>query len=106
MSLIIENTYKLLDVLDNSDVIKNITYYKERLYNNKEILSLVEKYNKEDNIDKKVEIKKILYNNSDYKKYMDCYNELSYIILRVNNKYKEYTNTRNCINNGSNNESN
>jgi len=31
MSEIIEKTYNLLDVLDNSEVIKNLTYYKNKL---------------------------------------------------------------------------
>ena len=41
-----------------------------------------------------MDIKKELFSNDDYKEYMKLYNELSMIILRINSKYKEYTNTK------------
>lgn len=94
MSDIIEKTYKLLDTLDNSDLIKDLTYYKSKLSNNEEVLSLVKRINNETNSELKVKLKKELYNNSDYKHYIDSYNELYYIVLRINKKYAEYTNTK------------
>lgn len=99
MSLIIDKTYKLLDTLDKSDVVKKLMYYKERLLQDEEVLSLVNKINNEDKIDIKIKLKQVLYNNSDYKNYMDAYNELYYIVMKINNKYREYTNTRDngCI---------
>ena len=96
MSEIIEKTYKLLDTLDNSEVIKKLTRYKKILNQDEEVLSLVKKYNKEENITKKLALKKELYNNINYKNYMESYNELSLIILKINKKYKEYTNTLEC----------
>jgi len=98
MSEIIEKTYKLLDTLDNSEVIKKLTKYKEKLSQDEEVLSLVKKINNEDNLQVKLELKKQLYNNQDYKNYMDAYNELFYIVLKINKKYAEYTNTKegNC----------
>ena len=41
MSDIIENTYKLLDALDNSDLIKNLTNAKKKLEQNSQIISLI-----------------------------------------------------------------
>ena len=38
MSEIIEKTYNLLDTLDNSDLIKKLTYYKNKLSKNNYIL--------------------------------------------------------------------
>ena len=94
MSEIIEKTYKLIDTLDESDLIKKLTYYKEKLSSNKEVLSLVKKINKENNNEIKISLKKKLYNIDDYKNYMKYYNELYYIILKINKKYSEYTNTK------------
>lgn len=97
MSLIIEKTYELLDVLDNSNLIKTLTISKEQLLKDKYLLSLIKKYQEETNNEKKIMIKKELYNNKIYKDYIDSYNELSYIVLKINNKFKSYTNTKNCI---------
>jgi cell fate (sporulation/competence/biofilm development) regulator YlbF (YheA/YmcA/DUF963 family) len=100
MSEIIEKTYKLLDVLDNSEVIQKLTQYKEKIQQDEEVLSLVKKINNEDNPEIKVELKKKLYSNISYKNYIDAYNELFYIVLKINKKYAEYTNTKenNCHN--------
>jgi len=97
MSLIIEKTYNLLDVLDNSELIKKLTSSKEKLQKDDKVLSLIKEINKELNNKIKIELRKELYNNKNYKDYMDSYNELSYIILKINNKFKEYTNTKGCI---------
>ena len=94
MSEIIEKTYKLLDTLDNSEVIKKLTKYKEVIKQDEEVLSLVKKINNEDNPEIKVELKKKLYSNTVYKNYIDAYNELFYIVLKINKKYAEYTNTK------------
>ena len=98
MSEIVEATYKFLDNLDNSDIIKNITKYKHNLLNNKDILSKIDKIKKEKDNNKLIIGRKEIYNNDDYKIYMKYYNELSLIIMQINKKYKEYTNTKehNC----------
>ena len=97
MSEIIEKTYSILDALDNSEVIKKLTLYKNKINQDEEVLSLVKKYNNEDNLTKKIELKKQLYNNNDYKEYMEAYNELFLIVLKINKKYAEYTNTKEGI---------
>jgi len=97
MSEIIEKTYKLLDTLDNSEVIKKLTKYKKKLQNDVEVLSLVKRINKEVNPETKIELRKKLYDNNDYKNYMDAYNELNYIVMKINKKFAEYTNTKECI---------
>ncbi len=98
MSEIINNTYKLLDILDKSSLIKNLTKYKTRLLNNNEILNKIKDTKKEKNTDKLILKRKELYSNNDYKMYMKYYNELSLIILKINHKYHIYTNTKehNC----------
>lgn len=97
MSEIIEKTYKLLDTLDNSEVIKKLTKYKKILMQDEEVLSLVKIVNNEHDLTKKVELKKELYKNINYQKYMEAYNELFYIVLKINKKYAEYTNTKEGI---------
>ena len=77
----IYKTYKLLDALDNSEVIKKLTQYKEKLKQDEAVLSLVKQYNNEEDTTKKIHIKKQLYNNENYKNYMEAYNELNYIVL-------------------------
>ena len=98
MSPIIEYTYKLLDTLDNSNLIKQLTKYKNKLLNNKDILDKINQVKEEKDNNKKIKLKKELYQNNDYKMYMKYYQELSLIVLKINKKYNEYTNTRghNC----------
>ena len=98
MSEIIEKTYKLLDTLDNSEVIKKLTQYKEKLQQNKEVLSLVKKINNEEKPEIKIALRKKLYSIDDYQKYMESYNELNIIVMKINKKFMEYTNTKegNC----------
>lgn len=93
MSEVIEQTYKLLDTLDNSSLIKNLTKYKNRLLNNNEILLKIKNTQKEKDNNKLISLRKELYNNNDYKMYMKYYQELSFIVLKINKKYAEYTNT-------------
>ena len=96
MGIIIDKTYQFLDVLDSSDLIKNLTKYKNKLLNNPELLKNITTVKKETDTAKIITGRKSIYANEDYKIYMKCYSELSYLILKINNKYKEYTSTHNC----------
>ena len=98
MSDIINATYNFLDSLDNSDIIKNITIYKNKLLTNKDLLSRINKIKNEKDDNKLIIGRKEIYENNDYKMYMKYYNELSLLVMKINNKYKEYTNTskHNC----------
>ena len=98
MSEIIDKTYKLLDTLDNSSLIKNLTKYKNRLLNNNKVLKQIEDIKKEKDTNKLILLRKELYKNNDYKMYMKYYQKLSFIILKINKKYAEYTSTKehNC----------
>ena len=98
MSEIIDKTYKLLDTLDNSSLIKNLTKYKNNLLKNNLVLKQIEDIKKEKDPNKLISLRKELYKNNDYKMYMKYYQELSFIILKINKKYAEYTSTRehNC----------
>ena len=91
MNDIMDKTYKLIDVLDSSDIINNLTFYKERIINNNEIQLLIDKGNNTDDDYLKRDIKIKLYKYDDYKKYMDNYNELMYIVMDINNRMKSLT---------------
>ena len=96
MSDIIAKTYLLLDTLDNSELIKKLTKYKNNLLSNPQILSQIANIKKETNKESIISKRKELYQNNDYKMYMKYYNELYFIILKINKKYSEYTNTMEC----------
>ena len=98
MSDIVEATYVFLDSLDNSEIIKNITKYKNKLLKNKDLLFKINIVKNETDNNKKIIGRKEIYDNDDYKTYMKYYNELLLIVMSINKKYKEYTNTysHNC----------
>lgn len=96
MNEIINATYNFLDTLDNSDLIRELTKYKNNLLNNKDILAKISNTKSLKDDLKIIESRKEIYENNDYKMYMKYYNELSLIIMQINQKYKEYTNTFNC----------
>lgn len=100
MSEIIEKTYKLLDALDNSHLIKDLTISKEKLQKNNHLLSLINKYQKESQPEQKINLKKEIYLDKDYQTYIKCYNELSYLVIKINNQYHKYTNTKENTNKG------
>ena len=98
MTEIITATYNLLDTLDNSLLIKNLTKYKQKILKNKELLSLISDIKEEPNKTILIEKRKKIYQNNDYNMYMKYYNELSFLILKINKKYAEYTKVKehNC----------
>ncbi len=97
MNNIMTKTYELIDVLDSSDIIKNIELYKNRVLSNNELLELINKGN-DNSIDKYalMDIKHRLYKNSDYKNYIDNYNKLFYIVMDINNRFNKLTSDKVC----------
>lgn len=96
MHKIIIKTKELIEILDNSDLIKELKYNKNRLLDDKLLLDKIQEYRNENDDLKKLEIKKELYKNSYYKRYNECYNELSLIVLKINKIFSKITNTRVC----------
>ena len=96
MNNIIKKTYILIDQLDNSDIIKNITIYKDKIMNNKEIRELLDKAKDIDDEYILYDIKRQLYRYNDYKEYMHYYNELNYIVMDINSRFKKLTNNSIC----------
>ena len=96
MNEIMEKTYDLIDELDASDIIKNITFYKTKIMNNDDIRELINKGN--NTLDDYVimDLKKRLYKYDEYKNYMDNYNKLMYIVMDINNRLNKIINNKNC----------
>ena len=93
---VIKKTFELIDVLDDSDIIKNITKYKGIIENNSELKKLIDKGNS--TLDKYVlmDIKNRLYKVDEYREYMHYYNELMYTVMDINSRYKSIINERSC----------
>lgn len=98
MDNVILKTKKLIEVFDSSELIKNLDYYKNRVINNKNIMDMINKYNNSNDEYEKIYIKKDIYKYDDYNLYMKYYNELFYYVLKINNKFRSFTNERGCTN--------
>jgi len=96
MDNVIQKTKKLIEVFESSELIKNLDNYKNKIINNKDIMSLINKYNSSNDEYEKLAIKKDIYKYDCYNLYMKYYNELFYYVLKINNKYRSYTNERRC----------
>ena len=94
MSQIIDATYRFLDSLDNSELITNLTKYKNKLLKDKSLLKEISKIKNISDSKTIIEKRKHIYDNNDYKMYMHYYQELSFVILKINKKYASYTSTR------------
>ena len=97
MNDIIVKTYNFIDTLDNSSLVKELLDSKKKLLTNQEVITLVEKFNQEEDLTKLISIKSKLFKIEEYKKYFDNYNKLSNYILKISNQYKKYTSTKVCI---------
>ena len=98
MDNVLQKTKKLIEVLDSSNLIKNLDYYKNKVISNKEIMVLINKYNNSNDDYEKISLKEKIYKYEEYNLYMKYYNELFYYILKINNKLKKYTEARGCNN--------
>ena len=93
---IINKTYELIDVLDNSFLIKELIFYKDKIINNKELGNLIDKGNRELDDYVLMSIKRELYKYEEYRKYQELYNELNFIVMEINSRYKKLFNERMC----------
>ena len=91
MNDIMNKTFEFLDTLDNSDIIKNLTIYKNKILKNKEIQELINKGNNTSDKYLLMDIKRKLYKYDDYVQYMKYYNELMYIVMDINSRFKKIT---------------
>ena len=98
MDNVITKTKELIEVIDSSELIKNLDYYKNKIIFNNDIMSLIDRYNNSSDEHEKIFIKEKIYKYDDYKSYMKYYNELFYYVLKINSQFKKYNNDRGCVN--------
>lgn len=96
MDDVIKRTKELIQVLEGSDLIRNLERYKARIMVKKNLLELIYKYNNSFDDYEKLSLKKEIFKDSDYTEYMKYYNELFYYVLKINQKFKSYTKEGSC----------
>ena len=94
---IIKKTFEFIDMLDESVMIKNLSYYKDIIENNDELIELIHQGNNTNDQYKLLDIKNKLYQYSEYKRYMHYYNELMYIVMDINSRYKKLIGKGSCF---------
>ena len=93
---IMNKTYELIDALDESELIKDLTFYKNKILSNKVLCDLIDKGNKEKDEYILMSIKRDLYKYLEYREYMRLYNELLFLVIDINGRYKALFNDRMC----------
>lgn len=89
MNEIMQKTYELIDVLEDSDLIRDMSMYRDRVMKDENLSALIGKGNSTDDEYVLLDIKRKLYRNKDYKNYMDKYNELMYLVMDINYRYSK-----------------
>lgn len=96
MNEIMKKTYELIDVLEDSELVKDIGMYREKIMSNRELSSLIQRGNLVDDEYVLLDIKRKLYKNGDYKGYIDKYNELMYLVMDINYRYSKLLGKGSC----------
>lgn len=93
---IINKTYELIDVLDSSSLIRDLTFYKNKILSNEQLCGLINRGNSEKDEYVLMGIKRELYNYEEYKRYNELYSELNFIVMEINSRYRSLFNERKC----------
>ena len=97
MNEIMKKTYELIDVLESSELIKDLELYKDKISSNKELSELINKGNNTKDEYLLLDIKRRLYKYNDYKNYIDRYDELMYIVMNINSRYNKLLGKGSCF---------
>ena len=92
MKELIEKIDNVKKELDNSKEVKHIKELNSKLKDNKELISLIEKYNNTQD----ESIKEQIVNNEFFREYKLSENEINYIILEINSKLKQISKKGSC----------
>ena len=84
MHKIMEKTFELIDVIDDSEMMKELEEYKSQVLENKEIQELLKVGNNTSIEYEQLEIKKKLYEYPEYRGYMKYYDELMFLVMKIN----------------------
>ena len=90
-------TFELIDELDKSDMIQNISKYRDIIYQNDSLRELIDKGNHTDDKYILMDIKNQLYQYPEYREYMHYYNEIMYTVMDINSRYKKIIDMGSCF---------
>lgn len=90
----VDGALNFINELENSTLVKELRYYKDRVKDNKDIMDLLSIIHKEVDDNMLIYYRKKIYSYNDYKEYMTRYNELSMIVSSLNKMFNEFTNEK------------
>ncbi|MCI6266563.1 MAG: YlbF family regulator [Erysipelotrichaceae bacterium] len=96
MNEIMRKTYELIDVLEDSDLIRDLEMYRTRIMDDEVLSTLIREGNSTKDEYVLLDIKRRLYLNKNYKGYMDKYNELMYLVMDINYRYRKLLGKGSC----------
>ena len=85
----VEGAKVFIRELEDSKLIKELIYYRDRVKSNKEIMDLLSIIHKEEDDNMLIYYRKKIYSYYDYREYMIRYNELSMIVGSINKMFRE-----------------
>ena len=90
---------KLINILDNDSRIIRLEELKKIITSDKEFMNDFNELKELDVYSNEYkELKKKLFSNEYFKEFKELEQEINYLILEINNRLKELTNERRCIN--------
>lgn len=96
MNEIMRKTYELIDVLEDSDLIRDLEMYRTRIMDDEVLSTLIREGNSTKDEYVLLDIKRRLYQNKNYKGYMDKYNKLMYLVMDINYRYRKLLGKGSC----------
>lgn len=90
----VDGALNFINELENSTLVKELRYYKDKVKDNKDIMDLLSIIHKEVDDNMLIYYRKKIYSYNDYKEYMTRYNELSMIVSSLNKMFNEFTNEK------------
>ena len=93
MEVLIEKLDNLKVVLDNTEEVKKVSYYLNKVLEDKELIKDIENYNitRDDKLLKKIS------NNTLFSDYKRCETDLNLLIMKINNKLKSISKKDGCF---------
>lgn len=92
MEELILKVNNLIDIIDNSDIVKAIKKYNDKVMKDEELLRLIEKYQET----KDEEIKGKIMSNKLFEEYKLKESDLNIMIMSINQKLKAISKERSC----------
>lgn len=87
----VEGAKVFIRELEDSKLIEELIYYRDRVKSNKEIMDLLSIIHKEEDDNMLIYYRKKIYSYVDYREYMIRYNELFMIVGSINKMFRELT---------------